>query len=135
MQKTFNLPVIIVVIVALVVGLLYFQNRKLSNKYERVLQATEIALSSKSDSLVNTQIELNGIKNTVVEQSQIILSKKEAERLALLDRDKYKALHLKEVSNNIKLKAEIKILKETPIPEAEIIYVTDSTRALKLPYK
>lgn len=137
MQKTFNLPSIVLVIIIAIGGLFYFQNIRLSKKYDRLLNSTKIALKQAyGDSVSNYKIRVDTLELTVAEQDQMILSKKEALELGLLDRDKYKALYLRKVSENIRLEAEVKRWQEAAnkIPDEKIVYVNDTTPCLQLPY-
>lgn len=81
------------------------------------------------DSIDRYVIEINGLRQTVSEKDALVLSEKEAKEAAILERDRLKALHIKEVVTNTELQGTIKILRDSLKlkPGTVIITVKDTS--------
>lgn len=81
------------------------------------------------DSLEYFKIEVNGLTLAVAEKDALVLSEKEAKEAAILEAEKLKALHIKEVVTNTELQGTIKILRDSLNlkPGTVIITVKDTS--------
>lgn len=92
------------------------------------------------DSVQSYTIEIGGLKNTVSEQNAMILTQKEAIKAGIVDRDRLKALHLKDLVTNAELTATIRILRDSLDLPPDVVFVTvkdtsGSRLAVVLPYE
>jgi hypothetical protein len=93
------------------------------------------------DSVKTSTITIAGLQNTVFEKDAIILSKDDAIRTGLLERERLRKLHLKEVATNVELNGIIKVLKDSLALPPDVVFITvkDSSGmsypAVKIPYE
>jgi hypothetical protein len=81
------------------------------------------------DSLDYYKIEVNGLTLSVAEKDALVLSEKEAKEAAILEAQRLKALHIKEVVTNTELQGTIQILRDSLKlkPGTVIITVKDTS--------
>lgn len=85
------------------------------------------------------EVEIDGFKREVSEQKQIIVTQKEAIKTGLIQKERYKKLYYKEISNVVDMTAQIKVLSDSLKHNAKIVYVDsiekDSLPCLLLPFQ
>ena len=97
-------------------------------------------LEAARDSVHTFIIEVDGLKYKTTQKDAIILSQKDAIAAGILERERLKALHMKEVVANAELKATISILRDSlKIPPETIIITIKDTAGIahdyvKLPF-
>jgi len=126
---------IIVFLAVLSIG--FFTGRS-GRKAERAL--SEWNLKAARDSVSTYRITIDGLEQTVSEKSALILTKEQAIATGLVEIDRLKAIHMKEIVTNARLKGEIRVLKDSLSlpPETEIVYVQvsgDKKPAVVLPFE
>jgi hypothetical protein len=117
-----------IILICSVIGLILiaFVFGKCSTKKERSQQIANLAASR--DSITQSLITINGLKNSVSTRDAIIVTKNEAIKVGLLEQERLKKLHLKEIVTNTELQGRIKILKDSLSlpPGTKIITVKDT---------
>jgi hypothetical protein len=100
---------------------------KCSTKKERSQQIANLAASR--DSITASYIVINGLKYQVSARDAIILTKEEAIKVGLLEQERLKKLHLKEIVTNTELQGHIDILRDSIklLPGTKIIRIKDSS--------
>jgi len=81
------------------------------------------------DSVKTYEVDINGLKNFVALKNAVIADQKEAIKAGLIEIDRLKALHIKEVVTNAELQGTIKILRDSLKlqPGTVIITVKDTS--------
>jgi hypothetical protein len=117
-----------IIIVCIAVGLILvaFICGKCSTRHERSQQIANLAASR--DSIIASYIVINGLKNSVSVRDAIIVTKDEAIQVGLLEQDRLKKLHLKEIITNAELQGNIQILKDSLklLPGTTFITIKDT---------
>jgi hypothetical protein len=127
------------ILIALVLVLISFIIGKRSTKPERDLQLSNLIACR--DSVKTYKIIVNDLQNTVTEQGAIILSKNEAIKVGILEQERLRKLHIKEVVTNAELSGYIHVLRDSlqMQPGTTIITVKDtagiSNSYVKIPFK
>jgi hypothetical protein len=118
---------IIVVGIAIGLILIAFICGKCSTNKERSQQIANLAASR--DSINESFVIINGLKQQVSTRDAIILTKDEAIQVGLLEQERLKKLHLKEIVTNSELQGTIEILKDSLklLPGTKIITIRDTT--------
>jgi len=82
-------------------------------------------LKAARDSVRHYSVTINGLNNSVAERDAIILSKDQAIEAGIIEKERLKALHMKELVSNAKLKGEIEIFKDKlKLPrDKEVVFV------------
>lgn len=111
-------------IAAIIVGLLLisFIAGKCSTKKERATQIDN--LRAARDSVYQSFVEIDGLKYTVSTKDAIILSKDDALQAQIIENERLKALHIKELVTNVELQGVIKILRDSLKLPANTVFVT-----------
>ena len=109
------LSVLIVVILAFLIG-------KCSTRSERVQQLNNLVASR--DSVRRYSVEIDGLKISVQEKSAIILTQKQAIDAGLLEQNRLKTLHIRDVVTNTTLEGTIRILRDSLAAQPETIFIT-----------
>lgn len=92
-------------------------------------------LEAARDSVKHFAIEINGIKVEAVQKDAIILSQKDAIAVGILERERLKVLHMKEVVANAELKGMISILRDSlKLPPETIIVTIKDTSGISHDY-
>ena len=104
------------------------------NASHAVIQAQNQLL----DAAKTYEAYIDGQKETIAEQKTVIMHKDQAIASGVLEKDRLKALNVKEVKNNVKLRAEIRVLKDSLliVPNEVIVHDTimyNDNTYLKLP--
>lgn len=121
-QKT----IIIIGLICLFVFIAYIAGR-CSTKSERKLGIDNLIAAR--DSVKESTVIINGLRNTVFEKDAIILTKEDVIKTGLLEKERLRKLHLKELTANVELQGRIRILEDSldlP-PDVEYITVKDSS--------
>jgi hypothetical protein len=130
-----------IILICAVIGLILvsFIFGKCSTKQERSQQIANLAASR--DSINESFVVINGLKHQVSTRDAIILTKDEAIKVGLLEQERLKKLHLKEIVTNTELQGRIEILKDSLklLPGTTIITIRDTTglpsEYLRIPFK
>lgn len=95
-------------------------------------------LKSNEDTVKAYSVKIDGLVKTSFEMSQTIISEREAKRLLIVERDKYKALSMSKITEVTKLQGTIDMLLDSINNNAVIIHGGDSIYAnspcAKLPF-
>jgi hypothetical protein len=84
---------------------------KCSTKKERSLNVANLTASK--DTVKQYSVIIDGLKSSVHEKQAIIISQSDAIKVGILERDRLKALHLKEIVTNAELSGTIKVLRDS----------------------
>jgi len=92
------------------------------------------------DSVAHSVVEINSLQNYVATKNALILTQADAIKAGIVEREKLKALHLKELVTNADLTGIIKILRDSLKLPPEIQFVTikdtsGSYLAVRVPYQ
>jgi len=133
---TFKINKITVVAVIIAVcGLFYVVGRY---NYRQSSKKVTEALISARDSIKTYKVTLGGVLKEVNEISQLVVTERQAKELALIEKEKYRKLHLKSISEVTLLQGRISILLDSIKNNAQVIIVTDidsaQTPCAKLPF-
>jgi hypothetical protein len=105
---------------------------------ERALNVANII--AMKDTIKHSFVTIDGLRNSVYEKNAIILSQDESIKAGIIERDRLKALHLKDLLTNTDLSGTIQILRDSlklP-PEVQFVTIHDSSGtypAVRLPYE
>jgi hypothetical protein len=126
------------ILIVVLLGASIFFLGKCSTKADRQ-QGIENLIAAR-DSVKTFSLVISGLRNTVVEKNAMILSQKEAIKAGVVDRDRLKALHLKDLVTNADLTATIRILRDSLDLPPDVVFVTvkdtsGSHLAIVLPYE
>lgn len=113
--------IVLVLIFGVFVGAWY------GSKEERKISQANIIAAR--DSVKHFEVEINGLNNFVALKNAIIADQKDAIRSGLMEIDRLKALHIKDVVTNTELQGTIKILRDSLKlqPGTVIITVKDTS--------
>jgi hypothetical protein len=95
---------------------------KCSTKKDREQQIANIAAAR--DSISTYSIVIEGLSNTVSIKDAIILTKEEALKAQVLENERLKALHVKELVTNAELTGIIKVVRDSLKARPETIFIT-----------
>lgn len=134
-----RLTYVIIALIAVLTASFWLGGIKPRRETDRLSKTLYELNSQLSDTISTYRITVNGQTQTIAEQKSLILSQQEAIRFHILDKDKLKAINIKQVRENIRLKTRINILKDSlEMIKPEIIYVvdadSDSIPHLRLPH-
>jgi hypothetical protein len=92
------------------------------------------------DSVKHSFVTIDGLRNSVYEKNAIILSQDESIKAGIIERDRLKALHLKDLITNTDLSGTIQILRDSLKLPASVQFITihDSSGTypvVRLPYE
>ncbi len=76
------------------------------------------------DSVKESFITIDGLKQSVYSKDAIILSKEDALKVQILENERLKALHIKEIVTNADLTGQINILRDSLKLPANTVYLT-----------
>lgn len=76
------------------------------------------------DLVKESTVIINGLKNTVFEKDAIILTQEDAIKTGLLEKERLRKLHLKELTANVELQGRIKILEDSLDLPPDVKYIT-----------
>jgi hypothetical protein len=130
--KYIIIAVIVVLIISFIVG------RLSANTIIR--QQTENLIAAR-DSIKQYSVKIAGLENFVFEKNAIILSQKESIEAGIIENERLRKLHLKELVTNTELAGTIKILRDSLKlqPGTTIITIKDTTGLshdyVKIPFK
>jgi hypothetical protein len=81
------------------------------------------------DTIKHSFVTIDGLRNSVYEKNAIILSQDESIKAGIIERDRLKALHLKDLLTNTDLSGTIQILRDSLklVPGTTIITIKDSS--------
>jgi len=113
------------VLIIILVGM-YFAGR-LSTKKERDLSKQNLA--AMQDSVKTYKIKVKGLVLQVFEKDALILTKNDAIKLGLIEKEYWRKLHLSALVANVKLEGELKAAQDSLAlpPEVKFITVNDSS--------
>lgn len=95
---------------------------KCSTRSERKQsQGNILALQSE---IKQTEVVIQGLKNTVFERDAVILDQSDAIKLGIIERERLKKLHLSELITNTELSGTIQILRDSLKLPASTVFVT-----------
>ncbi len=102
---------LIIALIVIIGGALCYLMGRHSTKNERD-QSIDNLIAAR-DSVEQMTITINGLNNFVALKNAMILDQKEAIKAGILEKERLKALNLKEVVTNASLQATIKILRDS----------------------
>lgn len=120
------------------VGIAFLAGR-CSTRTERIQQLNNLQASH--DSIKRYQVHIGQLTSSVQEKAAIILSQAQALQAGILERDRLRALHLKQVATNVQLEGVIRVLRDSLalVPQVQIITVKDTTGLshdyIKIPFQ
>jgi len=133
-----KLPICTVLMIVLgLLGTFYAIGRySVHQKYDRAISTLESALN---DTISHYQITLRGLEQQVYEKQQLILTEREAKELALVEKERYRKLHLRDIQTVTSLEGQISMLIDSLNHTPSVVYITvkDSVSKpfLSLPFK
>lgn len=104
---------IIVAVLIAFAGVYWLGGRKSRQEANRLAHALSIAKSDKLNLVDIYEIEIAGLKKTVHEKEQILLTKTEAIKAGYLEKERYRKLYLKSISNTAQLEINIEVLSDS----------------------
>jgi len=132
--------VIVLVLIGLLTGIYFLGGIKYRRDIDRLSTALIQAQNQLSDTVESYEITLGDKVFTIADQKRIILNQEAAIKHHILDKEKLKKLNIAHVQENVKLRAQLTILKDSlELIKPEIIYVVDadsvSVPHLRLPHE
>jgi len=132
--------VIVLVLIGLLTGIYFLGGMKYRRDIDRLSTALIQAQNQLSDTVESYEITLGDKVFTIADQKRIILNQEAAIKHHILDKEKLKKLNIAHVQENVRLKAQLTILKDSlELIKPEIIYVVDadsvSVPHLRLPHE
>jgi hypothetical protein len=111
-------------LIAFAIGLIAaaFFVGKCSNKADNQTALNNLIASR--DSVKQSYVTIDGLKNTVFTKDAIILTKDDALKSQILENARLKALHIKDVVTNTELTGQIRILRDSLKLPVEPVYIT-----------
>ena len=140
MKIEIKLWLVIVIVLGLFAGFYLIGGIKHRREVRELTNALYEAQNQLDDTVKSYKILIGDNIFTVAEQKRIILNQEAAIRAHILDKEKLKKLNIKQVEENIRLMAQLKVLKDSlELIRPEIIYVvdadSDSIPHLRLPHE
>ena len=132
--------VIVLVLIGLLTGIYFLGGIKYRRDIDSLSNALSEAQTQLSDTITSYEITLGDKVYTIADQKRIILNQEAAINAHILDKEKLKKLNIAHVQENVKLRAQLLILKDSlDLIRPEIIYVIDadsnSVPHLRLPHE
>lgn len=134
-----KLWVIVIVILAIIGGVYFLGGIKYRRQIDNLSDTLAELQEQLKDTIETYEIVVGDNTLAIAEQKRLILNYRDAIRNHVLNEEKLKRLHIASVSENVRLKAQISVLKDSlEMVKPEIIYVVDSSDVpvphLKLPH-
>ena len=92
---------------------------------DRLTRALLVARIDKLQLVDSYEVEIGGLKRTVYEKEQLVLTKNEAIKTGYLEKERYRKLYLNSISHVADLTIEISILKDSLSHTGVIVSVPD----------
>ena len=117
---------------------IFFLAGRCSTRAERIQQLNNLQASR--DSIKRYQVHIGQLTSSVQEKVAIILSQEQALQAGVLERERLRALHLKQVATNVQLEGVIRVLRDSlALPhKTEIVTVKDTSGwydCVKIPFQ
>jgi hypothetical protein len=130
--------ILIILILISILTIVFFIGRCSTSK-ERSQQISNIKAAR--DSIMTYEIEVGGLKLIVTEKDALVLTERQEKEVSILEIERLKKLHIKDVIANTTLEGEIKIARDSLklVPGTKIATIKDSTgkyvNYMKIPFQ